>query len=831
MDAGSRRTWRWLEITSCVCCFAIAASGRWERTFQTAGQLPPETQPPVFRAEHNEVEVVVMVRDRNGQPVSNLKQSDFEIHDNGKLQKISSFAILGATRQPTTPQPMATTSPAAGASTATTLEPVQRRFVALFFDDVHTEPGDFARVQKAADQFVQENLASEDRVAIFKASENGEVTFTNDKPKLLATIDGLRAHPAENTSTVTQCPRIANYEAYLIANNLDPEALNIVTERLLDCTCPPPRTTGCPPLDDLKTMAKGDAEQIWQSQENASRRLLGALDLTVRVLGAMPGRRTLVLSSSGFLSGNLEVDVNRVIDNALRHGVAINALNAKGLYAEPPGGNLSEQRLEGTFSVRARASMYEARQYSARMGAENEAMIDFAESTGGKFFHNNNDFLRGLNELAAPELSYVLAFSPHPLKHDGKFHNLNVKLKTTRHFNVYARKGYFAPAGKETDATRAKASSAPTATLPDTKTPAAAETKMPQEPAADAKAAAPTDARPSPNPAQPASGTETAGRKATVPASQPGTAPDARSPSGSSASLTVSKPASDGSAGIASEMGLLNRASREVQHYIEAFADLTADETRIMQSFDDHGLAAKERSTQSAFVVYRLRNDPRDVVEYREVISIDGHEVKGHAARAAKLWREVAAAHSPQEEVRRITADSERYDIGLAETGFTLFEGLPLRARCAGDFIFREVRKEMVSERPVRVFAYRQVRPCDAVAYHFDLPGQFADSPLLQAGELALDAETGQIVREERNVYVGNLDKNPTRVAHIAMSYGESRFGILVPNTIVMETFLPREGVNGMSMGFQKYARMLQTYGPFSRFEVTVGEKISAPVH
>ena len=45
-------------------------------------------------------------------------------------------------------------------------------------------------------------------------------------------------------------------------------------------------------------------------------------------------------------------------------------------------------------------------------------------------------------------------------------------------------------------------------------------------------------------------------------------------------------------------------------------------------------------------------------------------------------------------------------------------------------------------------------------------PGQFADSPLLQAGEVALDAATGQIVREERNVYAGNPGKAPARRAH-----------------------------------------------------------------
>jgi VWFA-related protein len=815
MGMGSRWILRGLQIASCVCCVAVASSGRWVGPFQQQDQSQSQTQPPIFRAEHNEVEVVVTVRDRNGESISNLTQSEFTIRDNGKVQTISAFALQGATQRSATPQPTPTPSTEA---TSASLQTYPRRFVALFFDDTHTEPGDFARVQKAARQFVQESLGPEDRVAIFKASENGEVTFTNDKPKLLAAIDALRVHPATNTSTVTQCPRITNYEAYLIANNLDPEALNIVTERLLDCTCPPPRTTGCPQLDDLKPMARGDSEQIWQSQENASRRLLAALDLTVGVLGTAPGRRMLVLSSSGFLSGNLERDVNRVIDHALRREVAINALNAKGLYAETPGGTLSEQRLEGTSSVSPQASRCEARQFSARLDAENESMIDFAESTGGKFFNNNNDFLHGLNELAAPEVSYVLAFSPHPLKHDGKFHNLKVEIKTAGHLSLYARKGYFAPTDKEfRQAARTQASTSQGVTA-DTKIPAPPGSKAPAPTpsAADLAAAKPS----SEASGQPASAISTV--------ASPQLPPNTTAANISPASNQANAPPAD-AAQIASEQEFLNRASREVQHYIEAFADLTADETRIMQSFDDHGLAAEKRSIQSALVVYRLRKDPKDVVEFREVISIDGHEVKGHAARAAKLWREVAEAHSPQEEVRRITSDSERYDVGLAETGFTLFEGLPLRSRCTGVFLFREVRTEMASERPVRVFAYRQVRPCEAVAYRFALPRQFADSPLLHAGEMALDAATGQIVREERNVYAGNPGKKAPRVAHMILSYDASPFGILVPKTLVMETFLPREGVNGMSMGFQRYARMVQTYGPFSRFEVSTGQRISAP--
>ena len=175
----------------------------------------------------------------------------------------------------------------------------------------------------------------------------------------------------------------------------------------------------------------------------------------------------------------------------------------------------------------------------------------------------------------------------------------------------------------------------------------------------------------------------------------------------------------------------------------------------------------------------------------------------------AKLWRKLAEAHSPEEEVKRIRSDSERYDIGINETGFTLYEGLPLRPQCKGDFEFREVRRDMTNGHPVRVFAYRQIHPCGIVAYHFLLPGQFADAPLLDTSEMALDAETGQVVREERNVNVGNSGKHAPRVAHLFRDYAESLFGICVPKKIVTETFLPGTAIERGGLRFPP----ARTYG------------------
>jgi VWFA-related protein len=663
-------------------------------------------------------------------------------------------------------------------------------------------------------------LQPEDRVAIFKTSDNAEVSFTNDRPKLLGAIGALRVHPAENASKATQCPRITGYEAYLIANRLDAEVLNIVAERLLDCMCPRPRDPDvCPKLEELKNIVEGDAKSVWQVQQDASQHVFAALDLTVRALQTMPGRRVLVLSSSGFLSGDLERDMDRVIDNALHGGVVINALSAKGLYADSPDGNLSEQRLDGTMGVSAERSRYETQELNTRMEAENEGMSNLANSTGGRLFKNDNDFLRGLATLAEPEGEYVLAFSPDRLKHDGKFHKLKVEIKAHRKVSVYARKGYFAPTAKQVDIGRAEAEPVPPVTTSQTSVPLSGETK--NVPAADSQGTVTSQVKPADTPAQPSNEMEVAKNARSGRTTEVGTAIVAG----------VEVPPSENGTEIVSEKAFLNLASREVERYVQAFTDLTADEMRVMRSFDEHGFAVKERSIQSVLVIYRLRNAPKSVAEYREVVSVDGHEIKGHASRAAKLWRELAEAHSPEEEVKRIRSDSERYDIGVDETGFTLYEGLPLRMQCVGDFLFHEVRRETENGHPVRVFEYRQLRPCGIVAYHFSLPNQFGDAPLLHAGKMTLDAQTGQVVREDRNVYVGSLSKQAPRVAHLVMDYSESRFGIRVPNKIFIETFLPGSAIDRASFDFRLHARMVQTYGPFSRFEVSIGEKASLPAH
>jgi hypothetical protein len=85
--------------------------------------------------------------------------------------------------------------------------------------------------------------------------------------------------------------------------------------------------------------------------------------------------------------------------------------------------------------------------YESQSETSNQMVLgEFADGTGGTYFHNNNDLEEGFRRIAsAPEFYYVLGFSPQNLKLDGRYHKLKVTLKDQQKFTLQARRGYYAP--------------------------------------------------------------------------------------------------------------------------------------------------------------------------------------------------------------------------------------------------------------------------------------------------------------------------------------------------------------------------------------------------
>jgi hypothetical protein len=163
---------------------------------------------------------------------------------------------------------------------------------------------------------------------------------------------------------------------------------------------------------------------------------------TVRVLenlvagmAKLPGQRMILLTSAGFLTGDVETDLQRLMAKALHAEVVINTLDAKRLYAVIPGGEASDKGLSGNVQTELRV-----------VPAKDDGMAVLASGTGGNFYHNSNDLARGFRELGmVPETLYVLGFAPADVVADGRFHGLKVRLTARNRYSLQARLGYTAP--------------------------------------------------------------------------------------------------------------------------------------------------------------------------------------------------------------------------------------------------------------------------------------------------------------------------------------------------------------------------------------------------
>jgi VWFA-related protein len=419
---------------------------------QEAPEMKTEETKETFtvRAQRNEVQVRLVVRDANGNAVGGLTKDDFRVSDNGKPQTVTLFTVENNKATPPG-KPAALATATANSAAPSEGEPVlelPQRYVAFFFDDLVVLFEDMVRVRAATERYLDSSMQPTDRAGIFTSSGLGALDFTDDRARLRQALANLQPHPrtipAEN-----DCPPLTPYEAYLIDEQHDSILLNIVRWEVVSCACGGD-AAHCP---DPTSQAQQAARIAWQADQDQSRQSLHVLQNLVRRLGALPGQRSILWLSQGFLAYDLRTDLDQLVDRALREHVVISALDARGLWVDIMGGDASQSNVlpfhasGGTLGGTGPSMLAQLAAYR-RTGKEinDDVMVQVAHDTGGVFVHNTNDYDGGFRKAGAlPEFSYLLAFSPQDLKYDGKFHKLKVELANARGLSVQARNGYFAP--------------------------------------------------------------------------------------------------------------------------------------------------------------------------------------------------------------------------------------------------------------------------------------------------------------------------------------------------------------------------------------------------
>ncbi len=415
-----------------IALFCLSVISSPHTAAQQTNEAPTQGGTYTFKSNVNVVLVPVLVRDKQGRAGGNLKREDLQVFDNDKPQVISAFTIQ--TRAKAERVPNGTRSSPVDPVVPSPRPPsAPERFIVFLFDDMHLTLGDLAQAQKAGTRILGASLADTDMAAVASLSGKINSGLTTDGFPLQDAIMKLQPQNLYRT-TGSECPPMDYYHADLIENKHNSNALEAAIQEVMSCS------PGVQLRDTAQRLAESAAVQTLVAGEQDVQVSLASLKENVRKMAALPGQRTLMLVSPGFLTLTTQAlaDESQIMDAAAEANVTISALDARGLYVSEI--DASERGGSSSFSTRLKS---EYRRNSVSLN-EN-VMAELAAGTGGTYFHNSNDLEAGFERLtAAPEYLYLLEFSAGNVKQNGSYHRLKVKVNQDG-LTLQSRKGYFAP--------------------------------------------------------------------------------------------------------------------------------------------------------------------------------------------------------------------------------------------------------------------------------------------------------------------------------------------------------------------------------------------------
>jgi VWFA-related protein len=370
-------------------------------------------QQATFKANTRLVVLNVFAKDKSGKDLTNLRQQDFTVFEDGKPQKISIFELQRLDSEPavataSAPAPAAVTEAKAQQITTKAAGEIQyrdRRLMVFFFDLSSMPPADQLRAGQSAQKFIDQQMKPSDMVAIMTFSTKLEVKqdFTDNRDALREAIKGLRT--GDGSDLAGDASTASEDEA-----------------------------------DD------GSAFQADESEFNIfnTDRKLGALESAAKMLANLPEKKALIYFSSGVGKTGMEnqSQLQSTMNAAVRANVSFYPVDAQGLKALVPGGDASQAapRGSGIFSGST------ARGQAGKRQDQQETLTSLAAGTGGKAFLDDNDLSMGIVQAQNDMRSYyIIGYYSSNEANDGKFRRIQVKLGAPNNTaKLDYRNGYYA---------------------------------------------------------------------------------------------------------------------------------------------------------------------------------------------------------------------------------------------------------------------------------------------------------------------------------------------------------------------------------------------------
>lgn len=381
-----------------------------------------QTRPQAtFRASVDFVEVDVVVTDAAGRFVTGLTAADFELMDAGKPHRIETFREVNIPVERT--DRVLDSGAMVPSDVATNERTEEGRIFVLVLDDYHTKRTGTLHVRQRAREFVERYVGSNDLVAVVQTSGSRTAAqdFTSNRALVLEAIDRFQGVGLDSR-VLTQLQDMQSRAGTAQADRPARDAYE--RERLM-----------------------------------RARGTFSAIEALAAHLAGVTGRRkAMVLFSGGIdvdgAGGGTDVQQARremldAVAAATRANVHIYAVDASGLEPGTVGPDLASFNVDGQ-SIAGLDSEALASERRRQLGT----LRVLAAETGGAAIVGMNAFADAFARILRENSTYyLLGYSPQAAR-DGKFHNLEVRVKRPG-LRVTARAGYHAAKTGPRNTTRA----------------------------------------------------------------------------------------------------------------------------------------------------------------------------------------------------------------------------------------------------------------------------------------------------------------------------------------------------------------------------------------
>jgi VWFA-related protein len=384
---------------------------------QSAPAQDPQQRPPTFRSGINFVRVDVIVTDRKGNPILDLKPEDFQVFEDGTRQTIEQFEVIKIDPIEQAEGPAIPEIRSAQDEEREAARPEVRLFLILL-DDYHVRRGNDLAVRKPLIDFIENQLAPADMVAVmYPLTPVGDITFTRDRRRIISAIEAFEGRKFNYQPRNQFEEQYAYYPAATverIRNQITMSALKAAAIK-------------------MGTLREGRKSIIFVSEGLTAALPPQLADPVAAIPGlGNPNRGNPMAENDDRYNWSktmdLISDMRDVFQTANTQNTSIYAVDPRGLAAFEYGIN------EGVG----------IQQDAAGLKSSLDTLHMLANNTDGRAIVNRNDLAAGMQQIIRDSSGYyLLGYTSSKAPTDGKFHEIDVKV-ARRDVNVRARKGYWA---------------------------------------------------------------------------------------------------------------------------------------------------------------------------------------------------------------------------------------------------------------------------------------------------------------------------------------------------------------------------------------------------